>query len=316
MAKKISVIIVTYNRINYLESAIKSVLSQSFADFELIVVNNGSNDGTYELCQRYSLEDDRIKLINIEVNKGAARGRNMGIDAALGEYITIVDDDDYCENQMLEHLIGLANKYNSDISICGSYNDFGDKVEPYFVFEELLVLDKVRGLEELLKRIKYNVAPPTKLFRKKLFENIRFKEGTLIDDIHVIYKVFANADKVVVTGIPMYYFRKHQDNMTSFIQSNNITSELLKEYLSMYKERTVYLSEKVPEIELRAVYSEWSYMISMCDKIKKYDCKSCNLEYIYMRNKLIQQYKEIIKCSFIRLDEMKKLKEIIKENTD
>ncbi|NFA59972.1 glycosyltransferase [Clostridium sporogenes] len=308
---KISVIIVTYDRKKYLVRSLESILSQSFSNFELILVNNGSTDGTYELCTNYAEKDSRIKVINIEKNHGASRGRNIGIDVASSEYITIVDDDDYCEKKMLEHLVNLASEYDSDISMCGSYNDFSNKLEPYFIFDEVLILDKVKGLDELLKREKYNVAPPTKLFRKSLFEGIKFPEETLVDDIHVIYKVFAKAKKVVAKGTPLYYFRKHESNMTNFIQSNNLTPELLKEYLSMYKKRTIYLSEKIPEITPRARYSEWSYMISMCDKIKKYNCKNCSDQYIYMQNQLMNNYKEIIECPFITKDEFNKLKNIM-----
>ncbi|EHN13938.1 glycosyltransferase family 2 protein [Clostridium sporogenes] len=308
---KISVIMVTYNRKKYLVKSLESILSQSFSNFELILINNGSSDGTGKLCREYAKKDSRIKIINIKENKGASRGRNIGIDSAVSEYITIVDDDDYCEKGMLEHLVNLANEYNADISMCGSYNNFGDRLEPYFIFDNLLVLDKVQALDELLRREKYNVAPPTKLFRKNLFEGFRFPEGVLVDDIHVIYKVFAKANMVVAKGKPLYHFRKHKSNMTRFIQSNSLTPELLNEYLSMYKERTRYLLKKVPEITARARYSEWAYMISMCNKIKKYNCKNCEEQYMYMKNQLISTYKEIIKSSFITKEELVILQNII-----
>jgi len=297
-APKISVIMSTYNRKEYLEKSVESILNQTFRDFEFVLVNNGSTDGSRELCEEYAQKDSRIKLINIDVNRGASGGKNRGLDEAKGEYVAFVDDDDYCEPTMVEFLWELNNKYKADISICGSYYDFGDRLEPKYIFDELLVLDKVMGLNELLKREKYNVSPPTKLFRKNLFDGIRFPLGVLVDDIHVIYKVFANADKVVAQGVPLYYFRKHQNNMTSFTQTNKLTPELLNEYLSMYRNRTVYLSEKVPGITERARYSEWSYMISMCDKIKRYDCRDCMEIYDYMVRTLRQNYEELISCRF------------------
>ena len=311
---KVSVIIVTYNRINYLRRALESILSQTFSNFELILVNNGSTDDTYELCRSYSDKDSRIKVINIIENHGASRGRNIAIDASSCEYMTIVDDDDYCEKEMLEHLVDLADEYNADISMCGSYNDFGDRLEPYFVFDDLLVLDKVKGLDELLKREKYNVAPPTKLFRKNLFKELRFPEGVLVDDIHIIYKVFANANTLVVKGIPLYNFTKHDNNMTSFIQSNKFTPELLNEYLYMYRERTRYISQKVPEVKNRAKYSEWSYMISICNKIKKYKNLECEEQYNHMIIELKKNYDEILQSSFIRKDEIEKIKILCKNN--
>ncbi|KAB3539664.1 glycosyltransferase family 2 protein [Alkaliphilus pronyensis] len=309
----ISVVLVTYNRVNYLERALNSILSQTFTDFELILVNNGSTDGTDLLCQSYVAKDDRIKYITIPVNNGASIGRNVGIEAASSKYLTIVDDDDYCHEEMLEFLINLANTHNADIAMCGSYNDFGHRLEPYFVFEEMLILDRLMGLEELLKREKYNVAPPTKLFKRDLLNQIKFPEGVLVDDIHVIYKVFARARKVVVKGKPLYFFRKHSNNMTSFIQSNQITPDLLNEYLTMYKQRTLYLTERVPGIKHRAKYSEWSYMLSMCNKINQYHCKGCGDIYKDMLKQLSDHYEEIIHSPFTTLKEKESLNDLLQK---
>lgn len=308
ISPKISVIIVTYNRYKYLPKSLNSVLNQTFQHYEVILVDNGSTDNTNALCEDYSERDQRIKLITIPKNNGASQGRNAGIDAASCEYITIVDDDDFCESEMLEHLYMNADKYNADISICGSWNDFGNRLEPYFIFDELLILDKVKSLDELLKREKYNVAPPTKLFRRKLFEGIRFIDGVLVDDIHIIYKVFANANTVVASGKPLYHFMKHDGNMTGFIQSNKLTPALLDEYLYMYSERTKYLSNRVPEILSRARCSEWAYMISMCDKIKTYNCKECNKQYMQMINNVYENIKEFWDSPFINERERELIK--------
>ncbi len=306
---KISVILVTYNRMGYLSRALESVLSQTFTDFELVLVNNGSTDDTAALCQSYATKERRIKLVTILQNNGAPQGRNAGLDAATGEYITIVDDDDFCEPDLLSHLWGLACEYQADIALCGSWNDFGDHLEPYFIFDELMVLDKEKGLDELLKREKYNVAPPTKLFRKQLFQDIRFIDGVLVDDIHVIYKVFANANKIAAQGRPLYRFTKHNSNMTGFIQNNRLSPRLLEEYLTMYQERAKYLSEKVPSITARARYSQWSYMISMCEKIKSYQCDDCEQQYAFMINELRQNSREFTSSPFITDREQKLMQE-------
>lgn len=287
----------TYNRNQYLSSSIEDILSQTFNDFEFVIVNNGSTDNSLEICNYYAQKDSRIKLINIKDNKGAPRGRNAGLLAASCEYITLIDDDDYCSPEMLEFLWELSQKYDADISMCGSWNDVDGELEPYFIFNDLLVLDKVQGLNELLLRQKYNVAPPTKLFRKSMFEGIHFKENVLVDDIHVIYKVFANANKVVAQGKPLYFFRKHNGNMTSFIQTNQIAPDVLNEYLYAFQERTKYLSDKVPEIAPRAKYAELSYMISMCDKVPN------TLEYLELRQDMLKKlkvsYDELINGVFI-----------------
>ncbi|WP_018887615.1 glycosyltransferase family 2 protein [Paenibacillus massiliensis] len=304
---KMSVIMCTYNRPEFLERSIESILSQTFEDFEFVLVNNGSTDSSFELCEYYQAKDKRIKLINIPINEGAAKGRNRGLMEASGEYITFVDDDDYCEPRMLQVLWELSQTYDADIALCGSWNNINGELEPYFIFDDTLVLNKVQALDELLLRKRYNVAPPTKLFRKKLFDGVTFKENVLVDDIHVIYKVFANADIVVANGEPLYSFRKHPNNMTHFIQSNRPSPEIIKEYLSAFKERTAYLSEKVRPISERAKYSELSYMLSMCNRIKNFEEIDYSKHYNEMLNEISDNYQFLINCPYTEEEEIKLL---------
>lgn len=296
---KITVIMLTYNRKEYLNRSIESVLTQTYRDFDFIIINNGSTDGSDEVLKQYAREDHRIKLIHIPDNRGAAVQRSKGVDLARTEFLTFVDDDDYCEPYLLDFLWNLANEHQADISMCGSWNDFHGRLEPYFIFDELLVLDKVQGLNELLKREKYNVAPPTKLFRKSIFDGIRFKENVRVDDIHVIYKIFANATTVVAQGVPLYRFTKHGGNMTSFIYDSSLSPTILEEYLSAFRERTEYLSKKVPEIAPRVKYSELSYMISMCDKIIRNRITDCSPLYHRMVETLYQNYDELNCSAFL-----------------
>lgn len=307
---KISVIMCTYNRKKFLECSIESVLNQTFEEFEFILINNGSTDGSKSICEKYAQKDKRIKLINIEINKGASNGRNNGIDVAEGEFITIIDDDDYCEPQMLEFLWSLITQYDADISICGSWSSYNGKKEAKFISNEILILDKVGGLDELLKREIYNVSPPTKLFRRSLFKDLRFPSDVIVDDIHIIYKVFVEANKVIFHGKPLYTFVRHGDNMTKNIEANDLYPELLEEYIEMYSARIKYLAKKVPELTERARYSEWSYMISMCSKIIKYDCLNCMEIYKMMISFIKGNYKEFINSEFITIRDIYLLKEI------
>ncbi len=314
---KISVVLLTYNRIQFLERAIKNILAQTFCDFELIIINNGCTDNSQEICEGYRDTDTRIKLFHILKNRGISDARNMGIQNADGKYITFIDDDDICEKEMLEFLYNLVEENDADIAICGSYNDYGDKVEPKFVYDELLILNKVEALNELLKREKFNVAPPTKLFKRDLFKKISFLPDVQIDDIHVIYKVFAEADKVVAQGKPLYKFVKHEGNLTGYIQTNKICPSILDEYLRMQRERVRYLSEKVPQITQRVRYSAWSYMISMCDKIRTYNIKDCEKQYDFMVAEIKKNKVEFLNSHFItKREEVLVLKYINQEETN
>ncbi|MFM9330657.1 glycosyltransferase family 2 protein [Paenibacillus mesotrionivorans] len=280
----ISVILVTYNRMRFLSLMLDSLRSQSFVDYELVLVNNGSTDGTAPICQAYVEADSRIKLITIPHNMGASHGRNQGLSAASGEYVTFVDDDDYCYPDMLSFLARLVHEDDVDIAMCGSYNDFGDRLEPYFIGEERIVLDRLQGLRELLQRRIYNVAPPTKLFRRELWEGMAFPHQVLVDDIHIIYKVFERARRLVVWNRPMYAFRKHTSNMTVFIHNRRITPKLLDEYLTMYQTRAYYLLERAPEIAEAVESSIYSYMHSMCQLIAENSIAGCETQLRFMQD--------------------------------
>lgn len=285
----ISVILITYNREQYLPVMLDSLLKQTFTDFELILVNNGATDSTASICQAYAKKDARIKRLTIDKNIGASFGRNTGLKAVTGEYIAFVDDDDRCEPEMLAHLAELAKTENADIAMCGSYNDFGDRLEPYFIHDERIVLNRLDGLRELLKRKLYNVAPPTKLFRRELWEDLTYPDNVLVDDIHIVYKAFERAQTVAVWNKPLYYFRKHATNMTTFIHNTQMTPALLDEYLAMYETRAQYLIERAPEIESDVDASMISFMENMCRNILDNNLSDCNEQLAFMKNHLTER---------------------------
>jgi len=289
---KISVIMLTYNREKFVSKAIESIIGQTFIDYEFIIVDNGSTDKSGEIAERYSKVDRRIKVVHIP--KGSiGKGRNTGLDLASGEYITFVDDDDIAKPDMLEFLYNLAVESNSDISICGSTKKIEDKVLPNCVFDEYLNMTPSEAVVELLKRKRINSAMPTKMIKKYLFDKIRFNEISKYDDISVTYKYMANAGKVVAEGLPKYCFIRHEKNNSSFTTNDMLlTPEQLNEYFNAFRERTIYLTEVLPDIAEYAQYSEWSYMISMCNKIIKNNLTNCSKQLEYIKKELTKHYDE------------------------
>ena len=278
----ISVLITTYNREKFLPATLDSLKRQTFQDYELILVNNGSTDGTADICREYAKQDRRVKLIHIDKNTGASPGRNIGLEHAVGEYITFIDDDDRFEPNMLAFLAELALETGADISMCGSYNEFADRLEPYFICDNKFVFDRLQGLRELLNRNLYNVAPPTKLFKRSLWDGFVFPENVLVDDIHVIYKIFEGAKSVAVWNKPLYFFRKHESNMTGFIHNRQMTPELLDEYIDMYQTRAEYLTARAPEISDDIEKSKILFMKSMCKNIQEGNLQNCKKQLRFM----------------------------------
>ena len=151
----ISVIMLTYNRESLVPRAIESILNQTYRDFEYIIVDNGSTDKSGQIADEYAQKDDRIRVLHREKGNIGA-GRNTGLDAARGDYIAFVDDDDWAEPDFLEFLLNLLEESAADVAICGA----ADKP-----FDEKRVMTAEEALIELMWRKKYNMAFPTKLFR-------------------------------------------------------------------------------------------------------------------------------------------------------
>lgn len=296
----ISVIMLVYNREQYVERAIESILAQSFSNYEFIIVNNGSNDSSPMICDRYAQSNDKIKVIHRE-SGNIGSGRNAGLDAASGRYITFIDDDDIAEPDMLEFLHTLIEEHQADIALCGSYKNENGITLHNCVFDEVLVMDAAESVIELLNRKKYNVAMPTKLIRRELFERIRFRDTGRYDDVTVGYRYFAEANKVVGWGVPKYTFYRHNSNNSCFTTNDLLlTSDQLYEYFEAFRERSDYLSRRLPQLAGFAKYTEWSYMISMCNKIVSNQLSHCSKPLKHIKNTLIDNYDEFYNSEFLK----------------
>lgn len=262
----ISVLMLTYNRENLVSRAIESILRQTYSNFEFIIVDNGSTDKSGQIADEYAKQDSRIRVIHR--SKGTiSAGRNTALDAAQGDYIAFIDDDDWAEPDFLEFLLDLALENQADVAICGA----ADKV-----FDEKRVMSAEEALIELMWRKKYNVAFPTKLFHRNMFSSIRFPEDKTFDDIALMYKLLAEANRVAYHGLPKYTFYRHEGNNSSWTTHHEqLTSEILQEYLDAYRTRTEWLSERFPNSAGTFAYFEWSFMISMVEKIDRYHLKDC-----------------------------------------
>jgi len=297
--KMISVIMLTYNRENMVGRAIESILNQTYQNFEFIIVDNGSTDQSGEIADSYAEKDCRIKVIHLP-KSNIGTGRNTGLDMSKGDYVTFIDDDDTAEPDMLEFLHALAVECDADIALCGSFKEVNGEIFPNCVFDEKLIMTPEEAVVTLLKRKKYGAGMPTKLFSKKLFDTIHFENNRKYEDIHTTYKYFASAKRVAAHGIPKYRVFRHGGNNSSFTTNDLLlTPEQLDEYFEAFRERTIYLSAKLPKIADYAQYSEWSYMISMCNKIEKNHLKQCSKQLEFVKSELMAHYDEFYNSPYI-----------------
>ena len=261
----VSVLMLTYNREKLVVRAIESILAQTYHNFEFIIVDNGSTDQSGYIADQYAKKDNRIRVIHRERSSISA-GRNTALDAARGKYLTFIDDDDWAEPDFITFLVNLIEENHADVAICGA----ADKV-----FDEKLVMNTEEALIELMWRKKYNVAFPTKLFRHELMKDLRFPEEKKFDDIVLMYRLLAEAKTVVYHGLPKYTFYRHPGNHSAWTTNYDLlTPEMLEEYLEAYRIRTQWLSERFPKSAEAFQYFEWSFMISMVEKIERYHLAS------------------------------------------
>lgn len=282
---KISVIMLTYNREKLVGRAIESILTQTEQDFEFIIVDNGSSDRSGAIADAYATEDTRIKVIHRE-RGNIGSGRNTGLNAVCGEYVAFIDDDDWAEPDFLEFLYTLAVQNQSEVAICGAT----DKS-----FHEKKVMTAEEALIELMWRKKYNMAFPTKLFSRRLADMLRFPEEGAYDDIALMYRLLAEAKKVAYHGLPKYTFYRHENNNSAWTTNHSLlNAEILDEYLHAYRMRTEWLSNKFPNSAAAFQYFEWSFMISMVEKINRLQLSDCEKQREYMENELQKHKQEFL----------------------
>ena len=291
----VSVLMLTYNRETMVSRAIESILAQTFSDFEFIIVDNGSTDQSGAIAEEYAALDHRIRVIHRpRGNIGA--GRNTALDAARGKYLTFIDDDDWAEPDFLEFLVSLLDENGSDVAICGATGR---------VFDEKKIMTAEEALIELMWRKKYNVAFPTKLFRRELMEQLRFPEDGKYDDIALMYRLLAKARTVAYHGLPKYTFYRHPGNNSAWTTDHNLlTPETLQEYLDAYHTRTQWLSEKFPTSAEAFQYFEWSFMLSMVEKIERLNLKSCKNQSAFLKD-ILKYNKDAFFYSPLILDQEK-----------
>ena len=240
----ISIIVPVYNTEKYLEKCICSIISQTYKNIEIIIVNDGSTDNSKRICEKYEKKDNRIKLINKE-NGGQGSAKNIGIDYATGNYIGFVDSDDYIDEDMYETLYNLCVKNDADISMVAFNKVIDGKVMKTMDFGgETIVFDKFNAMKELLLDREIKSYNWNKLYKKELFEGIEFSEKLKYEDIDINVKLFEKINKFTYKKIPKYYYVQRNNSIVNCKSYDN-----LKDYVTVTKQRYEYLYNKYEEIE-------------------------------------------------------------------
>lgn len=290
----VSIVVPVYNVERYLRECIDSILGQTYSHIEVIIVNDGSTDGSPALCDQYKQSDSRVTVIHKE-NGGLSSARNAGLGVMSGEYITFVDSDDWVDLHYIEHHVRCAVQgddtitwaryriVSEDSSILSSDSDDGDIPHIFSQKEALRELSVVQYRNTLL--------PTTwgKLFRTRAFQNIRFPDGRIREDEFVAHRWIASALSLVRVNNAVYYYRQRQNSLMS---SNLLHTKRCLDVLDAIADRVDFyqmsgLDEHVEEAAMCGLRHAFIYLVDAAtwsDKLLPKD-RSLMIQYVTTRAK-------------------------------
>lgn len=219
MKPLVSIVVPIYNVEKYLDKCIKSILNQTYRDLEIILVDDGSTDKCNNICDNYAEIDTRIKVIH-QKNAGLSSARNTGISLSKGEYIYFVDSDDWIEENLIEDNISIMLSKNLDIIIFGFYEEWADKNIKKLQGNELLSTQEIK---EKLLNIELEPCVWNKIYKKKIFCDIRFPVGQNMEDLYVIGNILKGCNKAFCNEKCYYHYNR--TNISSITKNTNILKE-------------------------------------------------------------------------------------------
>ncbi|WP_455537660.1 glycosyltransferase family 2 protein [Terrisporobacter sp.] len=240
MSKLVSIIVAIYNVDQYLNKCIESILSQTYENLEIILINDGSEDNSKLICEKYLAVDDRIILIN-KTNGGVSSARNRGIDTAKGDYITFIDGDDYICKESIETMVKCIEQFNVDMSVCG-YRIFSEEHNVSKISDDSetnTIMSSKDILTEIFKNNKVNGFLWNKMFRRDIFNSIRLPEDMdICEDLYIVCKILRNDLNIYYTSKSLYNYRESVNSVTK-----NIDKLLLKDGTIKYVDAFNKISE-------------------------------------------------------------------------
>ena len=284
----ISIIIPVYKVEKYLEKCIESVLKQTYTNLQIILVDDGSPDSCGKICDEYAKKDPRIEVIH-KVNGGLSDARNVGIAKAKGKYIGFVDSDDYIKEDMYEILINLIKEYDADVSICNLYDVIDGKEYIRNNENGIQEYSRLEILKEVLLDKNIQSYAWNKLYKKELFDEIKYPIGKKYEDIGTTFYVFEKCNKIVVTSEPEYYYLKRSDSLV-----NNVTESTVLDYTDIIIQRYLYTQKNIEELRkynnyylaktLITAHNDIEQLGSISEKMQEKYKELYNLVYNIMKN--------------------------------
>lgn len=287
----ISVIVPVYNAEQYIDRCIKSIQNNTYKNIEIILVNDGSNDNSGKICDKYAKEDDRIVVIH-KKNAGTAAARNDALDIAKGEYIAFCDNDDYISPFFYEYMLKAIKADDADVVVCEMTRE-NDKLlynqETNYICEAVNKHDFILGT--YTGDWTRNTAPWNKMYKKQLFDKIRFPAGKGYEDAYTTYRLLFQANKIIYINQVMYCWYMNTESYSS-LKDNPMKLFFREEAIRL--QTIAYNDETYKDVKNAAI----------CFYINQIAFMVWQLDHDYIKNN---------DCCFVRQSFLKKLKRYFKK---
>lgn len=291
---EISIIVPIYNVEKYIHRCIDSILSQTFSDFELLLIDDGSPDRCGEICDEYAKKDHRIRVIHKE-NGGLSDARNTGLDIAKGNYFSFIDSDDFIEIDFYKELLEACKKNEADISMCGRYNVYDEKKKVGFAFGGQKIWNSKEAIGNLLIWNNIDSSACDKLFKKHLFNGIRFPIGRYNEDIYIMTNILNKASKIVHVGKAMYYYYHRKESITT-----ESFSERKLDLLDASQQISDFININYPDLNEKSDSFYFNSIIFLYSLFKnKESIHKYNNVYNKIKKLMSVNFKNIMFCKYI-----------------
>lgn len=243
----VSVIIAVYNTQKYLHKCVTSVLSQTYKNLEIILIDDGSTDISGRMCDEFTEKDNRVKVVHKE-NGGLSSARNVGNRMANGTYITYVDSDDYLKSDCIERLVDLCQKNKAQIGII-QMAYISEKTNEEIVVPsggKVHVFSAETAIEESLYQRLFSCCAPAKLYTREIIRAIDFPEGKVSEDLATCHLFFDSANRIAYCDLAGYFYRQHDNSIMHTFNPKRLDA------IVWAKEIEKFCIEKYPEIHSAA----------------------------------------------------------------
>ncbi|VSB04388.1 glycosyl transferase family protein [Streptococcus pneumoniae] len=315
MDDKITVIVPVYNVENYLRKCLDSIITQTYKNIEIVVVNDGSTDASGEICKEFAEMDHRITYIEQE-NAGLSAARNTGLNNMSGNYVTFVDSDDWIELDYVETLYKKITEYQADIAV-GNYYSFNESEGMFYfhisgdsyyekVYDNVSIFENLYETQEM--RSFALISAWGKLYKARLFEQLRFDIGKLGEDGYLNQKVYLLSEKVIYLNKSLYAYRIRKGSLSNGQASGLSDTATYKEFEMKQRLLNQLLRQESSEKKAIVLAANYAYVDQVLTTIRSicYHNRSLRFylihsdfpnEWIKQLNKRLEKFdSEIINC--------------------